>query len=214
MTLPQLDASTVASSFDAKSGVTTVNVTFLYQSTGLGVDCSIRALNAVPNKPPGMSTDTALGLKTKNATQSAENRTVFNVTATYSNDLTETEKKNNEGGGDGGGGGDGKPPKNCNKPPKETTSFVTVVKDAPVKNGCGDPILPSPQIEVMYTKRTVTLDLPAEDIGQVKKDLVKDIGKIDPEETQRVNDELGIDMLDNKKSNTVMKFHLQHTANR
>ena len=201
-----LNAKSVSGQFNKESRETTLSVAFVYNSTEgkTGAVATLDALGLVPEKPPGADGPNGqFFLKTCSASPESAHRSVFNVQATYS-DLTKSKEQSGKGGkgNDGGGGGGGG---KCMPPDTETTSTIRAMKAYPIRNQCKEPILPSPQIEVTMLQRTVvtyelmtaTDELITEQtIAQAQNDLDNNIGRIDIDETNRMNQRRGIDMRD------------------
>ena len=200
-----LSAKSVSGQFNKESRETTLSVSFIYNSTEgkTGAEGTLDALALVPEKPPGADGPNGqFFLKTCSASPESAHRSVFNVQATYS-DLAKSKDDTGKGGkgNDGGGGGGGG---NCMPPDTETTSTIRAMKDYPINNHCGEPILPSPQIEVTMLQRTVVThklltasdELLGESVAQAQNDLDNNIGKIDIDETNRQNQKRGINMRD------------------
>jgi hypothetical protein len=191
-----LDATSISGGFNTADSVTTMNVTFVYESTKTIDDAkavaneTLHVINLIPNKPPN-GKDT-LCLRSCSVNPIGGNKATFTASATY-DDKTPCEGK--PGSGQGGkasefpeGGGRGP----CLPPPKETVTTIRAMKDFPLNNGCGTPILPSPQIEVTMLQRTVVEYELGSDTGQAQKNLRDGVGKIDLQETERQDQRLGI----------------------
>jgi hypothetical protein len=198
----ELRPTSISGGYSADDGVTTINVSFVYESTKTietakdVANETLHVINRVPNKPPN-GKDT-LCLRSCSVNQIGGNKATFTASATY-DDKTPCEGGKGSGGGgkasefpDGGGRGP------CLPADKETTTTVRAVKDFPLKNNCGTPIMPSPQIEVAMLQRTVVSYQLGSDTGQAQKDLKDGMGKIDLQETARQNARLGIDQRDDK----------------
>ena len=204
-----LSAKSVSGQFNKESRETTLSVAFVYNSTEgkTGAAATLNALGLVPEKPPGADgPNSQFFLKTCSASPESAHRSVFNVQATYSDHAKDGKSeqsgkggKGNDKGGGGGGGGRGK----CLPPDTETTSTIRAMKDYPINNHCGEPIVPSPQIEVTMLQRTVvthkSLDMMTQGekdavIAGAQNDLANNVGKIDVDETNRQNGKRGIDM--------------------
>ena len=191
-----LNATSINGGFNTSDGVTTVSVNFVYESTKDIEDAAdvttetLRILSIVPNKPPG-GKDT-LCLRSCSVNPIGGNKATFTASATY-DDKTPCEGQ--PGSGKAGKasefpGGGGRGP--CLPPDKETVTTVRAMKDFPIKNGCGTPILPSPQIEVTLLQRTVVSYNLGSDTGQAQRELKEGVGKIDLAETERQDQKLGI----------------------
>ena len=195
-----LDPTTIKGSFEVESGVTTINVTYVYISEENLVNAedvaeeTLKIINIVPNKPP--SGGDRIRLKNCNVQHTAAKNT-FTVSATY-DDNQKTQKSGNENNGGKGnennGGGRGP----CLPPDTETVSTVKAMKDIPLKNSCGTPVMPSPQVEVAMLQRTVVQYQMGDDTSAEQLDLKNSIGKIDLAETARQDAKLGIKQRDNK----------------
>jgi len=201
-----LSAKSVSGQFNKESRETTLSVAFVYNSTEgkTGAVATLDALGLVPEKPPGADgLNGQFFLKTCSASPESAHRSVFNVQATYS-DLTKSKDDAGKGGkGNDGGGGGGRGP--CMPPDTETTSTIRAMKDYPINNRCGEPITPSPQIEVTMLQRTVVTHKKIgfatggerdAVISDAQNDLDNNIGKIDIDETNRQNQKRGINMRD------------------
>jgi hypothetical protein len=189
-----LKATSVAVSFSASAGggkaagentggVTTISVSYIYESTAAiasdsdATDEILKVLNLVPNKPPNGKEN--FNLKSCNASQAAGNKPVITAAATF-DDVTPPRNRNGGSGSDpGGGGGRG----GCLPPDTETTSTIKAMKDYPIKNKCGTPILPTPQIEVTLLQRTKVEYHLGSDTAPDQNDLRDNVGSIDQNET-------------------------------
>ena len=193
-----LNAKSVSGQFNKESNETTLSVSFVYNSTEgkTGAVATLDALGLVPEKPPGADGPNGqFNLKTCSASPESAHRSVFNVQATYS-DLVKNAKDDADGGGKGNDGGGGGGRGGCKPPGTETTSTVRAMKDYPINNHCGEPILPSPQIEVTMIQRTVTTyEMETQEtIAKTQNDLANNMGKIDVDETNLQNIKRGIDL--------------------
>jgi hypothetical protein len=228
-----LDAQSISTTFDSESNKTSIQVVYIYKGTQTGAAAGLSAIKAVPATPPGLKGE-KFQLNQISADQNDEVRSLFTVTAVYDNATFSLEEKiqQAEGNTAGGasswappnsdlGGGETEPfdevdaedfdglgdvgvPVPCTPPPTESTTTIRAMKDYPIKNACGTPILPSPQIEVHMIQRTVTEYRQSSDpnsatspeVAQAQNELNSGAGKIDPDETQRQNDRRGIDLTD------------------
>ena len=185
----RLKATTINAAYDEGTGFTSINVSFVYESTAT-IDTAAKTtneilaiINVVPEKPPNERENFCL--KSCNASVSDATRSLYLVQAVYRDECCETG--GGSGGGSGGdpGGGGGRGP--CLPPPKRTSTTVRAMKDHPINNKCGTPILPTPQIEVAMLQRTEVTYKMGNDPSGDENDLVDSMGKIDDEETQKQN---------------------------
>jgi len=193
-----LKETSVNVAYAAGENTTTINVSFIYESTAALTTAALvtseilTIVKKVPNKPPGGKQN--FNLRSCSANQTSGSKTAFTASATY--DDKTLPKDGEGGGGEGddpdGGGGRG----SCHPPKKETVSTIKAIKDFPLKNNCDTPIMPSPQIEVTLIQRTVVDHFLGTDTGQAQNDLRNGIGKIDMAETRNQNGKLGIDQRD------------------
>lgn len=195
-----LRPTNISGGFNVETSVTTLSVDFVYESTKTiataadVTNATLDIINMVPNKPPNGSETLCLRSCSVNPIGGAKKG--FTASASY-DDKTPCEGRSGKGGKasdfpEGGGRGP------CLPSDKETTNTVRAVKDFPLKNGCGTPIMPSPQIEVAMLQRTVVSYHLGSDTGQAQNDLKDGMGKIDLQETDKQNAKLGIDQRDEK----------------
>ena len=193
-----LNETAVNVSYSAGEGVTTINVSFIYESTKVITTAThvtnevLNVLRRVPAKPPGGKQN--FNLNSCSANQTSGSKTTFTASATYDDaTLPPDGEKGSPGENDPGGGGGGGP---CLPPKKETSSTIKAMKDFPLKNSCDTPIMPSPQIEVTLIQRTVVEYFSGTDTGAAQKDLGEGVGNIDMAETRAQNARLGFDQRD------------------
>ena len=195
----ELKATQISGSYTVESGVTAVNVNFIYESTATITTAAhvgqetLKVINLVPKKPPGGGQN--FGLRSCSVNAVDGNKNTYTVSASYDDHAKKENGKDAGKGGTGdGGGGGGRGA--CLPPDKETVTTVKAVKDIPMKNKCDTPILPSPQIEVTMLQRTKVEYFLGSDTGAAQRELQEGIGKIDLQETEAQNAALGKDMRD------------------
>jgi len=169
----------------APTGVTSIDVSYIYESTAVittgskVTDEILNVIDLVPGKPPNGKQN--FNLKSCNASLATGSKPVITATATY-DDATPASGKNGGGGNGsdpGGGGGRGA----CLPQDTETTSTVKAMKDYPINNRCGTPILPTPQIEVTLLQRTKVSYHLGSNTADAQNELRDGVGGIDQEET-------------------------------
>ena len=193
-----LKETSVNVSYAASERTTTINVSFIYESTAALTTAALvtseilAIVKKVPNKPPGGKQN--FNLRSCSANQTAGSKTAFTASATYDDKMLPKESSGGGGEGDdpGGGGGGG----SCLPPKKETVTTIKAMKDFPLKNSCDTPIMPSPQIEVTLLQRTVVEYQLGSDTGAAQQDLGEGVGNIDMAETRAQDARLGIDQRD------------------
>ena len=167
----------------AASGVTTINVSYIYESTeaittdAVATNEILKVINLIPNKPPNGKQN--FNLKSCNASQSAGEKPIISASATFDDATAPGKGGSGQGSDPGGGGGRGA----CLPQDTETTSTVKAMKDYPIKNKCGTPILPTPQIEITLLQRTKVEYHLGSDTSQDQNDLRDNVGNIDQAET-------------------------------
>jgi len=195
--MAELKATAINAAYDEGNGFTTINVSYVYESTKTIDDASkttnevLAVINLVPEKPPNDRENFCL--KSCNVNVSDASRNLYIAQAVYRDEGCDPLGPGSGGGsGSGPGGGGGRGP--CLPPPKRTSTTVRAMKDYPINNRCGTPILPTPQIEVAMLQRTEVTYKMGNDPSEDENDLVDSMGKIDDEETQRENARRGRDM--------------------
>ena len=182
-----LEPKTINASYDESSGTTTINVSFIYESTSAITNASetttrvLQVIDAVPAKPPNGRRNFCL--KSCSANVADNSKSLYNAQAVYSDDACDPSAGADSGGSGGNGGGGGRGP--CLPPKTQTSTTIRAMKDYPITNSCGTPILPTPQIEVAMLQRTVVEYHMGKDTADAENDLVDGMGKIDEEETER-----------------------------
>jgi len=198
--MAELKATQIGGNYTVENGVTAVNVNFIYESTAVITTAAhvgaetLKIIGLVPKKPPGGGQN--FGLRSCSVNAVDGNKNTYTVSASYDDHAKQENGRDAGKGGKGNdfGGGRGA----CLPPDKETTTTIRAMKDVALKNSCGTPVMPSPQIEVTLLQRTVTTFQLGTDKSQAKKDLMDGVGKIDLEETEKQNAALGIDLRDEK----------------
>ena len=201
--MAELKATQISGSYTVESGVTAVNVNFIYESTATITTAAhvgeetLKIIGLVPKKPPGGGQN--FGLRSCSVNAVDGNKNTYTVSASY-DDHAKKENGRDAGkggtgsGGGGGGGGRGA----CLPPDTETVTTVKAMKDIPLKNSCDTPIMPSPQVEVSMLQRTVVEHVLGDDTSAEQLNLRDSIGKIDINETDRQDARLGIKQRDGK----------------
>ena len=195
-----LNETAVNVSYAASENTTTINVSFIYESTAalttaaLVTNEILAIIKKVPNKPPNGKQN--FNLRSCSANQTSGSKTAFTASATY-DDKTLPKSGGEKGKGDdpGGGGGRG----SCLPPDTETTTTVKAMKDYPISNRCNTPILPTPQIEVTLLQRTKVSYHLGSDTSAAQNELKDGVGKIDQAETERQDRKIGGQMQGKKE---------------
>ena len=196
--MSELKATQISGSYTVESGVTAVNVNFIYESTATITTAAqvgqetLKIINMVPKKPPGGGQN--FGLRSCSVAAVDGNKNTYTVSASYDDHAKKENGRDAGKGGNGNGGGGGRGA--CLPPDKETVTSVKAIKDVPLKNKCDTPIFPSPQVEVTLLQRTKVEYRKGRDTGAAQRELQESIGKIDLQETELQNSKLGKNMRD------------------